>query len=144
MAQASQGPGDCELKCGSFGVAAMLLASSRGGRVRAFVPEEFWSIRMEIAGGLVLHWGRRRLFDRLAVLALYELCLEDCMGDDGKATVTAVTQQSSVLWRPLPLNAVELARAASECYGMSATRTFRAAEQIYTRMSACKQLMVGI
>ena len=62
-------------------------------RIQRFVPEPFWTIRAEVpkAGQSVkFAWRRGRLFDRLAVLALYELCVEAAPAG---ATVTRVAEE---------------------------------------------------
>ena len=48
-------------------------------RIQRFVPEAFWTIKAEIqkeGRAIPFGWRRGRLFDRLAVLALFELVVE--------------------------------------------------------------------
>ena len=49
-------------------------------RIQRFVPEPFWAIKAEIqkqGRAIPFAWRRGRLFDRLAVLALFELVVEE-------------------------------------------------------------------
>ncbi|CAE7267902.1 TOP3A, partial [Symbiodinium necroappetens] len=49
-------------------------------RIQRFVSEPFWSIKAEVqkdGHSVRFNWRRGRLFDRLAVLALYELVVEE-------------------------------------------------------------------
>eukprot|EP00929_Paragymnodinium_shiwhaense_P028201 TRINITY_DN16400_c0_g2_i5.p1 TRINITY_DN16400_c0_g2~~TRINITY_DN16400_c0_g2_i5.p1 ORF type:complete len:721 (+),score=99.31 TRINITY_DN16400_c0_g2_i5:594-2756(+) len=99
-----------------------------------FVPEPYWSIRMDAAkeGKIVkFTWGRQRLFDRLAVLALYELCLEEA--EQPGAIVTSVREEPKSKWRPLPLNTVEMTKLASSKLRIAPAHCMRIAEGLYQR-----------
>jgi hypothetical protein len=59
-------------------------------KIQSFVPEEFWSLSCELEtpdrderGGVLrtnFHWERHRLYDRLACLLLFEMCVETGTG----------------------------------------------------------------
>mmetsp|Transcript_64036 Transcript_64036/g.111565 ORF Transcript_64036/g.111565 Transcript_64036/m.111565 type:complete len:957 (-) Transcript_64036:70-2940(-) len=102
-------------------------------RIQRFVPEPFWSIRAEVnkAGQPVrFAWRRGRLFDRLAVLALYELCAEGAV--DG-AVVVRVVEEPKSRWRPLPLNTVELGKLGASKLRMAPATCLQVAEGLYQR-----------
>lgn len=102
-------------------------------RIQRFVPEPFWSIRAEVqkAGQPVrFAWRRGRLFDRLAALALYELCVD---GAGGGAMVVRVTEEPKSRWRPLPLNTVELGKLGASKLRMAPARVLQVAEDLYQR-----------
>lgn len=65
-------------------------------RVKNFVPEKFWSIKvMHKRDGMNVNfnWDRNRLFDRMIVTILYEMCLEA-----KKARVMNVTKKPTKKW----------------------------------------------
>jgi DNA topoisomerase-3 len=48
-------------------------------RNKQFIPEDFYSIRVQVKtdeGNVDLNWERFHLFDRLTTLVLFELCLD--------------------------------------------------------------------
>lgn len=64
-------------------------------RIIRFVPEEFWSIKLEITKDTKTKftWRRNRLFDRLICAILYERCIEA-----KKARITLVTSKPTSKW----------------------------------------------
>eukprot|EP00927_Polykrikos_kofoidii_P048979 TRINITY_DN43132_c0_g1_i1.p1 TRINITY_DN43132_c0_g1~~TRINITY_DN43132_c0_g1_i1.p1 ORF type:complete len:1021 (+),score=115.04 TRINITY_DN43132_c0_g1_i1:71-3064(+) len=103
-------------------------------RIQRFVPEPFWSIRIEAQkdGQLVpFSWRRGRIFDRLAVFALYELCLDALPGDGVR--VTRISEDPKTRWRPLPLNTVELTKLAATKLRIAPARCMHLAEELYQR-----------
>lgn len=76
------------------------------------------------------NWERHRVYDRLACLILYEMCLED---GGGIATVVACDMKPTSRWRPSPLNTIELTKRASRFLRMGSDRTMAVAEGLYQR-----------
>ncbi|CAM9756027.1 unnamed protein product, partial [Heterosigma akashiwo] len=74
-------------------------------------------------------WDRNRLFDHLACLVLYEMCLaEPCV-----ARVTEIRGRDTVKQRPLPLETVELTKRASNYLRMGSEHSTKVAEELYMR-----------
>ncbi|GMM57664.1 DNA topoisomerase 3 [Maudiozyma humilis] len=108
-------------------------------RIRNFKKEEFWNIQLTIRGedqgdptGIttVFQWERGHLFDRLAVLTFYEMCLELA---GNKAKVVNVKSKATNKWRPLPLTTVELQKNCSRYLKMNAKQSLAAAEKLYQK-----------
>lgn len=100
-------------------------------RVRNFVPEKFWSIqvRHEKDGVQVsFRWARNHLFDRLAVVVLFERCL-----NARRAQVTKVQNKSTSKWKPLPLTTVELQKCGSRFLRLDSQKTLQVAESLYQK-----------
>lgn len=92
-------------------------------RVKRFVPEQFWSIqvverREEI--NVTFSWRRHRLFDRMAVVILFERCLIA-----RTARVSKVQKKPTSKWRPLPLTTVELQKLGSMFLRMDSQRVMK-------------------
>lgn len=100
-------------------------------RVRNFVPETFWSIKVshEKDGVKVnFNWARGHLFDRAAVVVLFERCLLA-----RTAKVTKVQTKPTSKWKPLPLTTVELQKCGSSFLRMDSQRVMKVAEALYQR-----------
>lgn len=98
-------------------------------KVRNFVPEPFWSIRVTHTRDnidVTFHWNRNRLFDRAAVIILFERCLEARI-----AKVSKVQQKPTKRWKPLPLTTVEMQKMASRRLGMNSQTAMKVAEELY-------------
>lgn len=98
-------------------------------RVRNFVPETFWSIKvMHQKDGIKVNfkWARGHLFDRMMVVILFERCLLA-----RTATVTKVQTRPTSKWRPLPLTTVELQKCGSRFLRMDSQRVMQHAEKLY-------------
>ncbi|EFE39205.1 hypothetical protein TRV_06117 [Trichophyton verrucosum HKI 0517] len=81
-------------------------------RVKNFKPEAFWSIKVShTRDGITVNfnWQRGHLFDRAAVVVLFERCLAAKI-----ATVTKVNKKPTSKWRPLPLTTVDLQMMGSK------------------------------
>eukprot|EP00930_Biecheleria_cincta_P085534 TRINITY_DN74914_c0_g1_i1.p1 TRINITY_DN74914_c0_g1~~TRINITY_DN74914_c0_g1_i1.p1 ORF type:complete len:911 (+),score=91.91 TRINITY_DN74914_c0_g1_i1:229-2733(+) len=118
--------GPCQFPTLGFVVERYLL-------IQRFVPEPFWSIRAEVqkqGQDVRFSWRRGRLFDRLAVLALFELVVEDAPQG---ATVTRVSLDPKTRWRPLPLNTVEMTKLAASKLRIAPARCMQIAEDLYQR-----------
>lgn len=92
-------------------------------RVKRFVPEKFWSIqvverREDI--NVTFSWRRHRLFDRMAVIILFERCLTA-----RTARVSKVQKKPTSKWRPLPLTTVELQKLGSMFLRMDSQRVMK-------------------
>lgn len=100
-------------------------------RVKNFVPEKFWSIKVthhreDIE--VTFSWRRNRLFDRAAVIILFERCLTA-----RTATVSKIQKKPTTKWRPLPLTTVELQKLGSMYLRLDSQRVMKIAEDLYTK-----------
>ncbi len=92
-------------------------------RVRNFVPEKFWSIKVVHHRDdvkVAFSWRRHRLFDRMAVVILFERCLTARI-----ARITKLQKKSTSKWRPLPLTTVELQKLGSRFLRMDSQRVMK-------------------
>ncbi|EMD00695.1 hypothetical protein BAUCODRAFT_60941 [Baudoinia panamericana UAMH 10762] len=100
-------------------------------RVRNFVPETFWTIKvMHEKHGIKVNfrWARDHLFDRVAVIVLFERCLTARV-----ARVTGVQTKPASKWKPLPLTTVELQKCGSRFLRMDSHRVMQVAEGLYQK-----------
>ncbi|KAI9669245.1 MAG: DNA topoisomerase [Trizodia sp. TS-e1964] len=100
-------------------------------RVKNFIPEQFWGIKLihqreDIMVNFL--WSRGHLFDRMSVILLYERCL-----NAGQARVTKMQKKPTSKWRPLPLTTVELQKMGSRFLSMDSQRVMKVAEELYTK-----------
>ncbi|KAF2176453.1 DNA topoisomerase 3-beta [Zopfia rhizophila CBS 207.26] len=100
-------------------------------RVRNFVPEPFWYIKVvhEKDGiDVRFSWKRGHLFDRMAVTIIFERCLI-------ARTVKVVKMQKKPTkkWKPLPLTTVELQKMGSRFLRMTSQDVMTTAEALYTK-----------
>jgi DNA topoisomerase-3 len=100
-------------------------------RVRNFIPEPFWSIKVTHKKDDIkvnFNWKRVHLFDRMAVTILFERCLQARI-----AKVTKMQKRPTSKWRPLPLTTVELQKMGSRFLRMDSQRVMKIAEELYTK-----------
>ncbi|KAI9166677.1 DNA topoisomerase [Paramyrothecium foliicola] len=100
-------------------------------RVKNFVPEPFWSIKVTHTRERKtanFGWSRNRLFDRASTVILYERCLTA-----KKAKVTKVQEKPTRKFKPLPLTTVELQKAATRMLHMSGQQAMTIAEGLYNK-----------
>ncbi|KAH6633732.1 DNA topoisomerase 3-beta [Boeremia exigua] len=100
-------------------------------RVRNFVPESFWHIKVDHVKDDVevkFSWRRGHLFDRMAVTLIFERCLVS-----KTAKVTKMAKKPTRKWKPLPLTTVELQKMGSRFLRMSSQEVMKIAEQLYTK-----------
>ncbi|KAL2271743.1 hypothetical protein VTJ83DRAFT_1114 [Remersonia thermophila] len=100
-------------------------------RVKNFVPEPFWSIKvMHERDGIKVNfnWARHRLFDRMMAVVLYERCLVA-----RTATVTKVSEKPTRKFKPLPLTTVELQKMATRFLRMTGQQAMTIAEKLYNK-----------
>jgi DNA topoisomerase-3 len=100
-------------------------------RVKNFVPEPFWSIKVvhnREGKKVEFSWLRNRLFDRMSTVILYERCLAA-----KTATVTKVQEKPTRKFKPLPLTTVELQKAATRLLRMSGQQAMTIAEGLYNK-----------
>ncbi|XP_014554235.1 hypothetical protein COCVIDRAFT_28628 [Bipolaris victoriae FI3] len=100
-------------------------------RVRNFVPEPFWSIKVahEKDGiDVKFNWRRGHLFDRMAVILILERCLLS-----KTAAVTKMAKKPTKKWKPLPLTTVELQKNGSRFLRMTSQDVMKVAEDLYTK-----------
>ncbi|RCI14715.1 hypothetical protein L249_6451 [Ophiocordyceps polyrhachis-furcata BCC 54312] len=100
-------------------------------RVKNFVPEPFWSIKLthtKQGKTVVFGWARNRLFDRTTTVILYERCLAA-----KKALVTQVQEKPTRKFKPLPLTTVELQKAATRLLRLNSQQAMNIAEGLYNK-----------
>ena len=100
-------------------------------RVRNFVPEQFWTIKvMREKEGIkvTFRWARNHLFDRMLAVILFERCLRA-----RTARVTKVQTKPTSKWKPLPLTTVELQKCGSRFLRMDSHKVMQVAEKLYQR-----------
>ncbi|MCJ1429539.1 DNA topoisomerase, partial [Sticta canariensis] len=100
-------------------------------RVQKFVPEKFWSIKVVERRDdidVTFSWRRHRLFDRMAVIILFERCLTA-----RTARVSKLQKKPTSKWRPLPLTTVELQKLGSMFLRMDSQRVMKVAEDLYNK-----------
>jgi DNA topoisomerase-3 len=117
-------------------------------KIQNFVPEDFWTIScdletpdMDERGGVLrtsFHWDRSRLYDRLACLILFEMCVDIGTGEYfvyscQLAVVIESQARPTSRSRPCPLNTIELQKRASRFLRMSSDTTMKVAESLYQR-----------
>jgi DNA topoisomerase-3 len=99
--------------------------------VKDFVPEPYWAIKLtHIKDDITVNfrWARTNLFDRMAVVILFERCL---MAE--YARVVKVQTKPASKWKPLPLTTVELQKMSSRFLRMDSQRAMKIAEDLYNR-----------
>lgn len=69
---------------------------------------------------VTFHWGRYRLFDRMAVVILFERCLGARI-----AKVSKMQRKPTSRWRPLPLTTVELQKMGSMYLRMDSQKVMK-------------------
>lgn len=100
-------------------------------RVRNFIPEPFWYVKVEHKKDGILvkfNWRRGHLFDRMIVTIIFERCLLA-----KTAKVTKMTKKPTSKWKPLPLTTVELQKNGSRFLRMTSQDAMKAAEELYTK-----------
>ncbi|KAK5108740.1 hypothetical protein LTR62_007887 [Meristemomyces frigidus] len=100
-------------------------------RVRNFVPETFWTIKVMHEKEDIkvnFRWARNHLFDRMPAVILFERCLAARI-----ARVTKVQTKPTSKWKPLPLTTVELQKCGSRFLYMDSSRVMTVAESLYTK-----------
>jgi DNA topoisomerase-3 len=100
-------------------------------RVRNFVPEPFWYIKLHHIKDDVevkFNWRRGHLFDHMAVTLIFERCLVSKI-----AKVIKMAKKPTRKWKPLPLTTVELQKMGSRFLRMSSQDVMKVAEDLYTK-----------
>ncbi|EFJ13984.1 hypothetical protein SELMODRAFT_121488 [Selaginella moellendorffii] len=98
-------------------------------QVQAHQPEDFWTINCVYRSendSASFKWARGHLFDYVAAVAIYEMCVEEPL-----ATVFSVTGRETRKNPPHPLNTVELVKRASRFLRLGSQETMKAAEELY-------------
>ena len=104
---------------------------SRFWEIENFVPEKFWSIRLEIKrDGAVASfaWERVKVFDH----DICTLLLEDCVSAK-TGIIVKVDAKSKRKYRPLPLTTVELQKNAARRLHVTSDEVMSIAESLYRR-----------
>ena len=97
-------------------------------RVKNFVPEKFWSIKvMQLRDNIKVRfsWRRNRLFDRASVVLFFERCIAARL-----AKVSKMQRRLTSKWRPLPLTTVELQKLGSMYLRMDSQKVMKVREVI--------------
>ncbi|KAL8727049.1 MAG: hypothetical protein Q9181_005843 [Wetmoreana brouardii] len=100
-------------------------------RVKNFVPEQFWSIKVmhhREDMDVTFLWRQHRLFDRMSTVIIFERCLAARL-----AKVTKLQKKPTSKWRPLPLTTVELQKLGSRFLRMDSQRVMKIAEELYNK-----------
>ncbi|KAF1843137.1 DNA topoisomerase 3-beta [Cucurbitaria berberidis CBS 394.84] len=100
-------------------------------RVRNFVPESFWYIKVAHTRDEIdvkFNWRRGHLFDRMAVTIIFERCLLS-----KTAKVIKMAKKPTKKWKPLPLTTVELQKNGSRFLRMTSQDVMKVAEDLYTK-----------
>jgi DNA topoisomerase-3 len=100
-------------------------------RVREFVPEPFWYIKVHHKKDdleVKFNWRRGHLFDRMAVILIFERCLMS-----KTAKVTKMAKKPTKKWKPLPLTTVELQKMGSRFLRLTSQEVMKVAESLYTK-----------
>lgn len=100
-------------------------------RVRNFVPEPFWFIKIMHRKDDIevkFNWRRGHLFDRMAVTIIFEKCLTS-----KAARVMKMAKKPTKKWKPLPLTTVELQKNGSRFLRMTSQEVMKVAEELYTK-----------
>ncbi|KAF1985294.1 prokaryotic type I DNA topoisomerase [Aulographum hederae CBS 113979] len=116
---------------GSCQFPALGFVVDRYFRVKNFIPEPFWGLRLSHTKDDIkvkFNWSRNHLFDRMVTTILFERCLTA-----RTATVTSVQTKATSKWKPLPLTTVELQKMGSKYLRMDSHRVMTIAEQLYTK-----------
>ncbi|ODV89548.1 hypothetical protein CANCADRAFT_140658 [Tortispora caseinolytica NRRL Y-17796] len=107
----------------------------RYNRVKSFVPEPHWSIRLSIkppngsnSKSLPFRWSRGVLYDKFIATTIYERCLLN-----SEAIVKSFSHSPTEKLRPLPLTTVELQKTASKYLGLNSKRILQLAEELYNK-----------
>lgn len=109
---------------------AMGFIARRSNWHKRFTPEPYWSISMEVVKDsqtCPFAWNRGRLFDQVAVLALYELVIQSA----ADARVQTVHENFITQDSPLPLNTVELTRLSTLELCVEPCRCMEIADKLY-------------
>ncbi|KAK3333433.1 DNA topoisomerase [Cercophora scortea] len=100
-------------------------------RVKNFVPEEFWAIKvMHERDDIKVNfsWARHRLFDRMTAVILYERCIAA-----KTAKVSKVQEKPTKKWKPLPLTTVEFQKMATRFLRLTGQEAMNVAEKLYMK-----------
>jgi DNA topoisomerase-3 len=100
-------------------------------RVKNFVPELFWGIKVMHKRDDIsvnFNWRRGHLFDRAIVVILFERCILAKI-----AKVTNISTKPTSKWKPLPLTTVELQKNASRFLRMNSQQAMSVAETLYNK-----------
>lgn len=98
-------------------------------KVKNFIPETFWSIKVAHRRDDIevnFAWRRNRLFDRHSVIIFFERCLVAKI-----AKVIKVQEKPTKKWKPLPLTTIELQKMATRFLNMDSQRAMAVAEKLY-------------
>lgn len=93
------------------------------------MPEKFWSIKVVERRDDIdvsFSWRRHRLFDRMAVIILFERSLTA-----RTARVSKLQKKPTSKWRPLPLTTVDLQKLGSMFLRMDSQRVMKVINEAF-------------
>ena len=110
-------------------------------KVRNFIPEQFWTIKIiqdreEIQ--VSFSWQRQRLFDRAAVVIIFERCINARV-----ARVIKVQKKPTSKWKPLPLTTVELQKLGSRFLRLDSKRVMEVSQVHHARFATNRFIGCG-
>ena len=104
-------------------------------RIRDFKPEKFWYLDMKYqcvkdgkSCSVTFNWKRKRIFDKIICLTLYERCLQYT-----DACITKATKERTTKIRPEPLNTINMQKLISRKLKMSSAKAMEIAEKLYNK-----------
>ncbi|ORY82060.1 DNA topoisomerase [Protomyces lactucae-debilis] len=103
----------------------------RWRKVTNFRPEQYWAIKVTLSRDnidVAFRWQRSVLYDRLAVVVLFQQVLEG-----QRARIASVQQKPKSKWRPLPLTTVEMQKQGTRFLHLSAHQIMDHAEKLYQK-----------
>lgn len=119
---------NAQLSAGRVQTPTLALIVQREKEIRAFVPKDFWGVRLK-AGGFSAIWrdknNNSRTFDR----ALAEKIAAACQ--NGEAVVTQVRKMRRMTPPPAAYDLTELQRDANKKYAYSAKETLNLMQSLY-------------
>ncbi|KAH8741543.1 hypothetical protein FG386_003185 [Cryptosporidium ryanae] len=111
---------------------------NRYNKVIHFNRENVWTIVLNINPNvkndnlntniLKFDWERGKIFDRLFVFVIYEICIEN-----PRLFIEDISKKDSKRYKPLPLNTIEMTKIASKKLKMSPNKCLKIAEELYQK-----------
>ena len=77
---------------------------------------------------VTFNWKRKRIFDKIICLTLYERCLQHT-----DACITKATKERTTKIRPEPLNTINMQKLISRKLKMSSAKAMEIAEKLYNK-----------
>lgn len=98
--------------------------------IQNFRSEKYWTLDLKVrrpdGKTAIFSWSRKKLFDFLVVLVLYEKCLQSPSGK-----VLSVTREAKSKWRPVPLATIAFQKLVSSKLRIDSDKSMKIAEKLY-------------